>query len=123
MDNVGVGHRYELNSDVGEGFPYDDALMARRRRGQRRLRVPCRGRGHDAPPVQLAAERGVQVGAQVSYRDREGFGRRDLDVPADQLTADLVQQVEALQNAAASHGGRCHLPEAARRALQPGRLG
>ncbi len=43
-----------------------------------------------------ASERGVKVGAQVSYQDREGFGRRDLDVPTDKLRADVLYQLQAL---------------------------
>jgi UPF0271 protein len=38
----------------------------------------------------------VRIGAQVSYRDREGFGRRDLDVAPDVLQADVLEQVAAL---------------------------
>jgi UPF0271 protein len=46
------------------------------------------------------------IGAHVSYRDREGFGRRALDVSAATVGADTVEQIEALQAAAATVGGR-----------------
>jgi UPF0271 protein len=45
----------------------------------------------------LAAERGVRIGAQVSYRDLAGFGRRAMDVPADELAAELAYQIGALR--------------------------
>jgi UPF0271 protein len=32
----------------------------------------------------------------VSYRDREGFGRRELDLPVAELRADLLYQIGAL---------------------------
>jgi UPF0271 protein len=48
----------------------------------------------------------VAIGAHVSYRDREGFGRRDLDVPADRLAADLVEQWETLVAEVTPVGGR-----------------
>jgi 5-oxoprolinase (ATP-hydrolysing) subunit A len=51
-------------------------------------------------------ERGVAIGAHVSYRDREGFGRRPLEVPPDQLAADLVEQWEALIEEVTTAGGR-----------------
>jgi UPF0271 protein len=35
-------------------------------------------------------EHGVAIGAHVSYRDRGGFGRRDLDVGPDRLAADAI---------------------------------
>lgn len=52
-----------------------------------------------------ALERGVTVGAHVSYRDREGFGRRRLEVPAHRLRADIVEQYEILAGIAATAGG------------------
>jgi UPF0271 protein len=51
-----------------------------------------------------AAERGVRVGAQVSYRDLAGFGRRFIDVAAEDLVADVVYQIGALQAIAAAAG-------------------
>jgi UPF0271 protein len=48
----------------------------------------------------------VAVGAQVSYADRAGFGRRRLDVGAADLVRQLVQQLESLQRAAVAAGTR-----------------
>jgi UPF0271 protein len=47
---------------------------------------------------------GVAIGAHVSYRDREGFGRRTLDVTPGQLAADVVEQWEALASEAGAVG-------------------
>jgi UPF0271 protein len=52
-----------------------------------------------------ALERGVTVGAHVSYRDREGFGRRPQEVPVDRLRADIVEQYGILAGLAAAVGG------------------
>ena len=49
--------------------------------------------------------RGVAIGAHVSYRDREGFGRRALDVAPDRLAADLVEQWETLVDEVGAVGG------------------
>ncbi len=51
-----------------------------------------------------AAERGVRIGAQVSYRDLAGFGRRFIDVQADELSAEIVYQIGALQALAHAAG-------------------
>jgi len=51
-----------------------------------------------------AAARGVSVGAQVSYADREGFGRVALDVPGDVLREQVADQVGVLSEIAASEG-------------------
>jgi UPF0271 protein len=48
----------------------------------------------------------VAVGAHPSYDDREGFGRRDLSVPAERLRADLLYQVGALDAFARAHRTR-----------------
>jgi UPF0271 protein len=56
--------------------------------------------------AEACVERGVAIGAHVSYRDREGFGRRALDVSADQLADDLVEQWEALVAEVTTAGGR-----------------
>jgi UPF0271 protein len=46
----------------------------------------------------------VRIGAQVSYRDLAGFGRRFIDVAADELVADVVYQIGALQAIAHAAG-------------------
>jgi UPF0271 protein len=53
-----------------------------------------------------AAGNGVSLGAHPSYRDREGFGRRDRDVDAGILIADILEQVAALSTAADAAGTR-----------------
>jgi UPF0271 protein len=44
----------------------------------------------------VAAARGVSIGAQVSYRDLAGFGRRRIDYDLDELRDDIVYQIGAL---------------------------
>ena len=53
-----------------------------------------------------AAANDVAVGAQVSYRDLQGFGRRRIDVAADDLTADVLYQLGALTACARGAGTR-----------------
>ena len=59
-----------------------------------------------ARTCRLAAARGVRIGAQVGYRDLAGFGRRYVDVAPDDLTADVVYQIGALQALAHAAGTR-----------------
>ena len=56
--------------------------------------------------LRLAAAHRVDVGAQVSYPDLRGFGRRDLDLSAADLTADVIYQIGALQALATVAGTR-----------------
>jgi 5-oxoprolinase (ATP-hydrolysing) subunit A len=48
--------------------------------------------------------RGVRIGAQVGYRDLAGFGRRFIDVSPEDLTADVIYQIGALQALAHAAG-------------------
>ncbi|WP_415154246.1 LamB/YcsF family protein [Propionicimonas sp.] len=57
-----------------------------------------------ARTVALAAERGVVVGAHVGYRDRDGFGRRFIDVEPEELRAETVYQLGALAGACRAAG-------------------
>ena len=99
----------DLNSDLGESYGAwrmgDDAAMLE---VVSSANVACGF--HAGDPVGLlrtlraAAERGVTVGAHVSYPDRVGFGRRDMDIAAADLTADVIYQIGALQGLAAAAG-------------------
>jgi UPF0271 protein len=101
--------RLDLNADVGESFGAwtlgDDAAVLD---VVTSANVACGF--HAGDPLTLrttcryAAERGVVVGAQVAYRDLAGFGRRFMDVPADELTADLIYQLGALSAIAQVEG-------------------
>jgi UPF0271 protein len=53
-----------------------------------------------------AARSGVRIGAQVSYRDREGFGRRSMDVPSRMLSEQVAEQVGVLSDIAIACGTR-----------------
>ncbi|OIK07510.1 LamB/YcsF family protein [Streptomyces monashensis] len=92
----------DLNADLGEGFGRwtltdDDALLT----VVTSANVACGFHAGDPSVMRricdLAAERGVRIGAQVSYRDLAGFGRRAMDVPADELAAEVAYQIGALR--------------------------
>src|SRR5215213_8039057 len=74
----------DLNADLGEGFD-DEAMLA----VVTSANVACGFHAGDERTMRrvtaLAAQRGVVVGAHVSYADREYFGRRALDVAPDVL--------------------------------------
>jgi UPF0271 protein len=49
--------------------------------------------------------RGVTIGAHVSYRDRDGFGRRAVAVSVQELMADIIEQWVALTTEVGAVGG------------------
>ena len=53
-----------------------------------------------------AAQRGVAVGAHVAYPDLVGFGRRNMDPTSQELVADVIYQIGALQGLATAAGTR-----------------
>ena len=56
--------------------------------------------------VAAALARGVVVGAHVSYRDLAGFGRRFIDASEEEVRADVLVQVAALDGVCRAAGGR-----------------
>lgn len=94
----------DLNADLGEGVTDDAGLL----RLVTSANVACGFHAGDETTMrhvcELAVERGVAVGAQVSYLDREGFGRRAMDVSARVLTEWVTEQVETLRRIAVSAG-------------------
>ena len=99
----------DLNADLGEGFGAwrlgdDEAMLD----VVTSANVACGF--HAGDPALLrrtcraAAERGVRIGAQVGYRDLAGFGRRFIDATPDELSADVIYQIGALQALAHAAG-------------------
>ncbi|OBK33304.1 hypothetical protein A5658_13840 [Mycobacterium sp. 1245111.1] len=99
----------DLNADLGEGFGVwqlgdDHAMLGI----VTSANVACGFHAGDPAGLlsvcRLAAERGVRIGAQVSYRDLAGFGRRFVDATYDDLLADVVYQIGALHGLAQAAG-------------------
>jgi len=87
----------DLNADLGEGCATDDELI----RIVTSANVACGFHAGDdltmAATCAAAAKNGVTIGAHIGYRDREGFGRRDLDLAPHVVRAETVEQIRALQ--------------------------
>lgn len=106
-----VTARLDLNADLGEGFGHwtagdDDGLLT----VISSANVACGF--HAGDPVimrrvcEQAVARGVAIGAQVSYRDLAGFGRRRIEMEPAELTADVLYQLGALDGFARAAGDR-----------------
>lgn len=99
----------DLNADLGESFGRwqlgDDEAMLEVITS---ANVACGFHAGDPTTLRrtcrAAADRGVRIGAQVSYRDLAGFGRRFIDVSPTDLTADVLYQLAALDGLAAAAG-------------------
>ncbi|MFE2943320.1 LamB/YcsF family protein [Streptomyces sp. NPDC059255] len=100
-----------INTDVGEGFgvwgPADEGDLLDRVTA---ANVACGFHAGDPDILrrtcEASAARGVAIGAQVSYRDLAGFGRRFIDVPPATLVNEILYQIGALEVFARLAGSR-----------------
>ncbi|AGE27469.1 5-oxoprolinase subunit PxpA [Pseudomonas poae] len=99
----------DLNSDLGESFGAwsmgDDSAMLD---VVTSANVACGFHAGDPAGIlrtlQAAAAKNVTIGAHVAYPDKVGFGRRNMDLASDELTADVIYQIGALQGLARAAG-------------------
>lgn len=99
----------DLNSDLGESYGAwqmgNDALILP---VVSSANIACGFHAGDPAGIfktlKQAAACGVNVGAHVSYPDLVGFGRRNMDLSYDELLADVMYQVSALQGLAKAAG-------------------
>jgi UPF0271 protein len=101
----------DLNADLGESFGTwvlgdDDAMLEL----VTSANVACGFHAGDPATLRRtcvrAVELGVAIGAQVGYRDLAGFGRRFIEVAPDDLEADILYQIGALDGLARVAGDR-----------------
>jgi 5-oxoprolinase (ATP-hydrolysing) subunit A len=107
---TGTAPVIDLNADLGESFGAwrlgdDEALLSI----VTSANIACGFHAGDPLTIRRACAgaiaNGVTIGAQVSYRDLAGFGRREMEVPPDELEAELLYQIAALDGIARAEGG------------------
>ncbi|MCW2843438.1 MAG: LamB/YcsF family protein, partial [Nocardioides sp.] len=104
VDTPDAARHVDLNADLGEEVTDDAALLAI----VTSANVAC-GYHAGSPAIMRAvcaeaARLGVSVGAQVSYADREHFGRVARDVASDVLREQVADQVGILTAVGAAEG-------------------
>lgn len=94
----------DINCDLGEGCGNDAELM----KYISSANIACGYHAGDADTmkrtVDLAVENGVAVGAHPGYRDRENFGRTNLDLPAKEIYNIVTDQISMLAEIARTRG-------------------
>jgi 5-oxoprolinase (ATP-hydrolysing) subunit A len=101
----------DLNADLGESYGNwrmgDDTAMLDIVTS---ANIACGFHAGDAltirNTVRQAIEKGVVIGAHISYQDLAGFGRRTIDIEPDALSADVLYQLGALDGICRSLGSR-----------------
>jgi 5-oxoprolinase (ATP-hydrolysing) subunit A len=101
----------DLNADLGEGYGdwrmgEDEALLD----VVSSANVACGFHAGDPVimdrTVRLALSRGIDVGAHVGFPDRQGFGRRVMQIDVAELATMVVYQLGALAGIARAAGHR-----------------
>lgn len=95
----------KLNCDLGESYgawsmPVEDTIMAQIDQAN----IACGFHAGDPlvmkRAIALAKANNVTIGAHPAYPDLQGFGRRSMSIPANELIAIIQYQVSALQGMA-----------------------
>lgn len=106
-----MNNSYLINCDMGESYGQyqignDEALMP----FIDAANIACGM--HAGDPVQmdhtidLALAHQVQIGAHPGYPDRQGFGRRNMEMSTEELSSYIKYQVAALDGMTQSKGAR-----------------
>jgi UPF0271 protein len=100
--------RVDLNADVGEGTDTSGAGDAAILRHVTSANVAC-GFHAGSPEtmratVTIARTLGVAIGAHPGFRDRQGFGRREMQLTTNEVEGLVLEQVSALAEVAADQG-------------------
>src|SRR5262245_21023081 len=94
----------DLNCDMGENIGNDEDIMPYITSAN----IACGFHAGDSKTmretVRLAKRYGVNVGAHPSWLDAEGFGRREMSLPPEDVEALILYQVGALAAIAKAEG-------------------
>lgn len=102
--------KIDLNCDLGEAVGNDEAIMPYITSAN----IACGFHAGDADvmraTVRLAKQFGVNVGAHPGWNDRQNFGRREMDVSAQEVESIVLYQIQTLAGIAkAEHVALTHV--------------
>ena len=102
--------RIDLNADLGESHErWDSGEDLALLQTVTSANICCGAYAGDEELMRVtcaaAVEHGVTIGAQVGYPDRENFGRLYMDLPGQDLTDEVIRQIQLLEEVAQSVGG------------------
>lgn len=108
----------DFNADLAEGSPHDAELLSLVTSANVACGVHAGTPDDIRRTLRQIAQLGRPFGVHPGYADREHFGRRELDVSADELHASLLDQCDVVRRIASEwnlkpewlkpHGGLYH---------------
>jgi UPF0271 protein len=111
MERRGAMKRIDLNCDMGES---PEAIADGTQEALMRLitsvNIACGGHAGDEQTMKTTIEQALRwrlaIGAHPGYPDRANFGRLELKLPLNEISASIFDQVKALAGVAARCGAR-----------------
>lgn len=98
----------DLNCDLGEGCTTDSEIMP----FISSANISCGYHAGDENTIRatlmLAKQYHVLVGAHPSYPDRENFGRKEMDLPLQEIKSMVIAQIELVKKLAEQIGLKLH---------------
>jgi len=96
--------KIDLNCDMGENIGNDEEIMPYITSANIACGFHAGNPKTMQATVRLAKKYGVNVGAHPSWLDVEGFGRREMSLPPDEVEALILYQIGALYAIAKAEG-------------------
>lgn len=104
--NKNMTYSIDINCDLGEGVGNDAQLMPY----LSSCNIASGGHAGDdesmRTTIKLAIENGTKIGAHPSFPDRENFGRTEMDLPNNELTTIIIEQIVRLKILTEEAGGK-----------------
>jgi UPF0271 protein len=101
-------HNIDINCDMGEGMGNDLALMPYITSAN----IACgfhAGNGDTIRhTISLVLKHNIHIGAHPSFRDKENFGRKEIQLPLDKLYAIVIEQLIKMDLIAKEKGATLH---------------
>jgi UPF0271 protein len=98
----------DLNCDLGEGCTTDEAIMPYISSAN----IACGYHAGDVDTIKqtlaLAKQNNVAIGAHPSYPDRANFGRKEMDLPIQEIKSLVSEQIRIVQSLAVAIGLSLH---------------
>src|SRR5215216_850553 len=100
--------KVDINCDMGENIGSDEDVMPYITSAN----IACGFHAGDEVSMQtivrLAKQYGVAIGAHPAWKDREGFGRREMSLPSNEVEALVLDQIGALAAIAKAESVELH---------------
>ena len=100
--------KIDLNCDMGENIGNEEAIMPYITSANVACGFHAGNEITMRKTVRLAKQYGVAVGAHPGWKDLEGFGRREMSPPAEEVEALILYQIGALYGIAKAEGVTLH---------------